>query len=40
MQTEIELGLQGASRLGRLMEQGQGQGQGAPAAISLMKRNN
>ena len=36
MQTEIELGLQGASRLGRLMEQGQG----APAAISLMKRNN
>jgi hypothetical protein len=38
MQTEIELGLQRAWRLGRLMEQRQGQG--APAAISLMKRNN
>ncbi|MBV9558624.1 MAG: acyl-CoA dehydrogenase, partial [Pseudolabrys sp.] len=36
MQTEIALGLQGALRLGRLMEQGRG----APAAISLMKRNN
>ena len=36
MQTEIALGLQGALRLGRLMEQGRA----APAAISLMKRNN
>jgi len=36
MQTEIALGLQGALRLGRLLEQGKA----APAAISLMKRNN
>jgi glutaryl-CoA dehydrogenase len=36
MQTEIALGLQGALRLGRLMEQDRA----APAAISLMKRNN
>jgi glutaryl-CoA dehydrogenase len=36
MQTEIALGLHGALRLGRLMEQGRA----APAAISLMKRNN
>ncbi len=36
MQTEIALGLQGALRLGRLMEQGKA----APPAISLMKRNN
>ncbi|MPZ58574.1 MAG: acyl-CoA dehydrogenase [Rhizobiales bacterium] len=36
MQTEITLGLQGALRLGRLLEQGKA----APAAISLMKRNN
>jgi glutaryl-CoA dehydrogenase len=36
MQTEIALGLAGALRLGRLIEQGNG----APAAISLMKRNN
>jgi glutaryl-CoA dehydrogenase len=36
MQTEIALGLQGALRLGRLIEQGRA---GAPA-ISLMKRNN
>jgi glutaryl-CoA dehydrogenase len=36
MQTEIALGLQGALRLGRLTEQGRA----APAAISLMKRNN
>jgi glutaryl-CoA dehydrogenase len=36
MQTEITLGLQGALRLGRLLEQGTA----APAAISLMKRNN
>jgi glutaryl-CoA dehydrogenase len=36
MQTEIALGLAGALRLGRLMEQGRA----APAAISLMKRNN
>ncbi|HEY7300794.1 MAG TPA: acyl-CoA dehydrogenase [Xanthobacteraceae bacterium] len=36
MQTEIALGLQGALRLGRLMEQERA----APAAISLMKRNN
>jgi glutaryl-CoA dehydrogenase len=36
MQTEIALGLQGALRLGRLLEQGKA----APAAISLLKRNN
>jgi glutaryl-CoA dehydrogenase len=36
MQTEIALGLQGALQLGRLMEAGKA----APAAISLMKRNN
>ncbi|MBX6425105.1 MAG: acyl-CoA dehydrogenase [Variibacter sp.] len=36
MQTEIALGLCGALRLGRLMDQGKA----APAAISLMKRNN
>jgi glutaryl-CoA dehydrogenase len=36
MQTEITLGLNGALRLGRLMEQGKA----APEAISLMKRNN
>jgi glutaryl-CoA dehydrogenase len=36
MQTEIALGLQGALRLGRLMDEGRA----APAAISLMKRNN
>jgi glutaryl-CoA dehydrogenase len=36
MQTEIALGLQGALRLGRLMEAGKA----APPAISLMKRNN
>jgi glutaryl-CoA dehydrogenase len=36
MQTEITLGLQGALRLGRLMEQGEA----APEMISLMKRNN
>jgi glutaryl-CoA dehydrogenase len=36
MQTEITLGLQGALRLGRLLEQGRA----APPAISLMKRNN
>jgi glutaryl-CoA dehydrogenase len=36
MQTEIALGLAGALRLGRLMEQGRA----SPAAISLMKRNN
>jgi glutaryl-CoA dehydrogenase len=36
MQTEIAIGLAGALRLGRLIEQGKG----APAAISLMKRNN
>jgi glutaryl-CoA dehydrogenase len=36
MQTEITLGLHGALRLGRLMDQGQA----APEAISLMKRNN
>jgi glutaryl-CoA dehydrogenase len=36
MQTEIALGLQGALRLGRLMEQGRA----APPMISLMKRNN
>ena len=36
MQTEITLGLQGALRLGRLVDEGKG----APEAISLMKRNN
>jgi glutaryl-CoA dehydrogenase len=36
MQTEIALGLQGALRLGRLLEAGQA----APPAISLLKRNN
>ncbi len=36
MQTEITLGLQGAFRLGRLMEEGRA----APEMISLMKRNN
>jgi glutaryl-CoA dehydrogenase len=36
MQTEITLGLHGALRLGRLMEEHQF----APQAISLMKRNN
>ncbi|MGE5536866.1 MAG: acyl-CoA dehydrogenase [Acidobacteriota bacterium] len=36
MQTEITLGLQGALRLGRLLEVGKA----APPAISLMKRNN
>jgi len=36
MQTEITLGLQGALRLGRLMEDGRA----APEMISLMKRNN
>ncbi len=36
MQTEITLGLQGALRLGRLMDEGHA----APEMISLMKRNN
>ena len=36
MQTEITLGLQGALRLGRLMDAGSA----APESISLMKRNN
>ena len=36
MQTEIALGLQGALRLGRLLEQGKA----TPPSISLMKRNN
>jgi glutaryl-CoA dehydrogenase len=36
MQTEIALGLQGALRLGRMLEAGKA----APPAISLMKRNN
>ncbi|HXF53062.1 MAG TPA: acyl-CoA dehydrogenase [Hyphomicrobiaceae bacterium] len=36
MQTEIALGLQGALRLGRLLEQGKA----APELISLVKRNN
>ncbi|HET7681865.1 MAG TPA: acyl-CoA dehydrogenase [Xanthobacteraceae bacterium] len=36
MQTEIALGLQGALRLGRLLEAGRA----APPAISLLKRNN
>jgi glutaryl-CoA dehydrogenase len=36
MQTEITLGLHGALRLGRLIDEGRA----APPAISLMKRNN
>ncbi|MFV2053480.1 acyl-CoA dehydrogenase [Aliiroseovarius sp. YM-037] len=36
MQTEITLGLQGALRVGRLMDEGNA----APEMISLMKRNN
>ena len=36
MQTEIALGLHGALRLGRLIEEGRA----APPSISLMKRNN
>jgi glutaryl-CoA dehydrogenase len=36
MQTEISLGLLGALRLGRLMDEGKA----APPAISLLKRNN
>ena len=36
MQTEITLGLHAAYRLGRLMEAGRA----APAAVSLLKRNN
>jgi glutaryl-CoA dehydrogenase len=36
MQTEIALGLHGALRLGRLLEQGRA----APPAVSLLKRNN
>jgi glutaryl-CoA dehydrogenase len=36
MQTEIALGLQGALRLGRLLDEGAH----IPEAISLMKRNN
>jgi glutaryl-CoA dehydrogenase len=36
MQTEIALGLQGALRIGRLMDDGQA----APEMISLVKRNN
>ncbi len=36
MQTEIALGLQGALRVGRLMEEGRA----APEMISLVKRNN
>jgi glutaryl-CoA dehydrogenase len=36
MQTEIALGLQGALRLGRMLDQGTA----APEIISLMKRNN
>ena len=36
MQTEISLGLQGALRLGRLLDEGKA----APEMISLMKRNN
>jgi glutaryl-CoA dehydrogenase len=36
MQTEIALGLQGALRLGRLLDEGRA----APEMISLMKRNN
>src|SRR5438034_1912443 len=36
MQTEIALGLQGALRLGRMLDAGKA----APPSISLMKRNN
>ena len=36
MQTEIALGLAGALRLGRMMEQGTA----APPAVSMLKRNN
>ena len=36
MQTEIALGLQGALRLGRLMDEGRL----APEMISIIKRNN
>jgi glutaryl-CoA dehydrogenase len=36
MQTEIALGLAGALRLGRMLEEGKG----APPSVSLMKRNN
>jgi glutaryl-CoA dehydrogenase len=36
MQTEIALGLQGALRLGRLLDEGRA----APELVSLMKRNN
>jgi len=36
MQTELALGLHGALRLGRMLEQGRA----APPAISLLKRNN
>ena len=36
MQTDIALGLQGALRLGRMLEAGRA----APPSISLMKRNN
>jgi len=36
MQTEIAIGLQGALRLGRMLEAGKA----APPSISLMKRNN
>ncbi len=36
MQTEISLGLQGALRLGRMMDEGRA----SPELISLMKRNN
>src|SRR5678809_1249980 len=36
MQTEIALGLAGALRLGRMMDEGGA----APEAISLLKRNN
>ena len=36
MQTEIALGLQGALRLGRLLDEGLA----APEVISMMKRNN
>ena len=36
MQTEIAIGLQGALRLGRMLEAGKA----SPPSISLMKRNN
>ena len=36
MQTEIAIGLQGALRLGRLMDEGGA----SPELVSLMKRNN